>query len=463
MDDVKSGVQCYPVPPEYPQEEVCYDVTANGQAVGIYSDVNGWDGHPNFGYFGIAEGATADVKVTAKNAFKSVELLPESLGITPEVDGRTITFSVSRPGTYVTLVFDGQYRGDTLHLFSNPIDGDAPERSSATLFYFGPGFHDLNKRYGGKLVVKSGQTAYIAAGAVVKGQISVEGASGAAVKCYGMLLGMEDNEMTVPLNVTRSSDVEIGPLLINQHRSQGWCAHVVFSNNVTLDGYKVVSTHYASTDGLDITNSQNVTVRDSFIRACDDAIAIKGNGGGAPADCDPDEHIHISDTILWNDCNNAMGLGAETKAKYYRDITFKNIDVLFSFDDKNNHEKLDERSVMNICCLHGTYFSDILFEDIRVNNCQRLIGLVFRPDFWFGSLVGDQTTPGGISNVVFRNITDLSPGGGVITDEIRLEGWDESKTVSDITFENVTVRGSKVTESYDRLKRNGYVKNLNFR
>ena len=460
-----NGVLCYPAPEEFPQDGLQFSVTANGQEVGLYSDVNAWDARPNFGYFGMEENVSATIVVKAQEAFEKVEILPESLGITPKVEGNTITFAIDRPGVYATLVFDGVYRGNTLHLFSNPIDPNPPEKSTANIFYFGPGYHDLKQRYAGELKIKSGQTLYIDAGAVVDGTIVVDNARDAKVICYGMLMMSGHNPLNqyndIPLIVNNSDGVEIGPLLINSHRNPGWSFHIYRSANVTLDGYKCVSTRYASTDGLDITNSQNITVKNSFIRSCDDCITIKGLGEADPADSLPNEKIHVSDTILWSDCNNAMVLGEESRAKYYKDISFRNIDVLFSFDDRDNHERLDERAVMTLLSLHGTYYSDVLFEDIRIGNCQRMICMTFKSDFWFGSILGDQTTPGGMSDVVFRNITNTSPDDNSrIANEILLEGWDKEKGIERITFENVTVGGQKVTADYQRLKTNAYVKDL---
>ena len=54
------------------------------------------------------------------------------------------------------------------------------------------------------------------------------------------------------------------------------------------------------------------------------------------------------------------------------------------------------------------------FENIYVNRCERLIGLGFKSDFWFGSIQGDQSFPGGISGVTFRNITSPNNSGSSI-------------------------------------------------
>jgi hypothetical protein len=156
---------------------------------------------------------------------------------------------------------------------------------------------------------------------------------------------------------------------------------------------------------------------------------------------------------IWNDCNNAMCLGAETRASRYEDIHFKDIDVLFSFDDRDHHAELDERSVMSIVCLEGTYFRNISWEDIRVNKCERLICQTFKNSFWFGSIMGDQTTEGGVEGVTYKNISVASNSGSKIANEILLNGWFKdgtpTKLINNVVFDNVTIQGKRVSKEND--------------
>ncbi len=58
--------------------------------------------------------------------------------------------------------------------------------------------------------------------------------------------------------------------------------------------------------------------------------------------------------------------GAETDAAYYDNITFKNIDVLYNYDDYSYPDQLMERSALNICALNATNISNVTYEDIRI-------------------------------------------------------------------------------------------------
>ena len=176
---------------------------------------------------------------------------------------------------------------------------------------------------------------------------------------------------------------------------------------------------------------------------------------------------------IWNDCNNAMALGAETRARHYKNIHFKEVDVIFSYDDLNHHTELDERSAMTIVCLEGTFFEDITWENIRVNRCERLACLTFKDNFWFGSIPGDQSTEGGINGVTFKNVTVSSNSGSSIANEILLNGWyrenTPTKIVENITFDNVVIEGERVAnEKNKHIKTNNtsertLVRNLHFK
>ena len=206
-----------------------------------------------------------------------------------------------------------------------------------------------------------------------------------------------------------------------------------------------ISGHYASTDGIDVCNSQDCTFDNCFVRASDDAIAIKGLERGSPAHCLPNRNLVFRRMQLWNDCNNAFGLGAETRAAVYENIRFEDSDILFSYDDPDFHEQLDERAAINICSLHGTWFKDIVCDNIRIYHCQRFVGLTFQPSFWFGAIPGDHSTPGGISRVTLRNIQCHPDSGSSIAGEVRMMGWyspgTPTKLVEDIVFDQVYVDG----------------------
>lgn len=199
-----------------------------------------------------------------------------------------------------------------------------------------------------------------------------------------------------------------------------------------------------------------------FIRSCDDSIAIKGTGNNGynpaedPAQSPANYNITIQNTQVWSDANNALGIGAETDAAYYDNITFKNIDVLYNYDDYSYPDQLMERSALNICALNATNISNVTYEDIRIEKAKRLISITMPDSFWFGSLQGNWNWNGKISGITYRNIVSYSDG----NNEIQMLGRDTEHTISGVTFDNVVIKGQKLGLSSRLLKINKYTKNV---
>lgn len=446
MDYSSDDLKTYRVPDGYPQEgDPLYNVSINGHYTGVYTDINAWKKLVSFAYFDFAPGKEVEVVIAVPKSFKSYKILPESNNISSTREGNNIRFKLKEAYKNLSVVFDNDYKGNTLHLFANAIETDAPTESNSNLVYFGPGYHDLTKTHGGKLTTGN-KDVYIAGGAVVSGSIVVNG-NGNRISGHGILMKTTPNDLVLIANYSKSTTFE--GIIVCSHRDGGWTIGMHEASDVSVQNVKVVSPRYASTDGFDIVNSNNITLKNIFVRSCDDAIAIKGLIDKEPAKCPPNENMIFEQMQLWNDCNNAMCLGAETRAKHYKNIHFKDIDVLFSYDDRDNHTKLDERSVMSIVCLEGTYFEDITWENIRVNRCERLMCLTFKDEFWFGTIPGDQSTEGGIDGVTFKNISVASNSGSSIANEILLNGWYKygtpTKLINNVTFDNVTIEGKRVS------------------
>lgn len=468
---------------EFPLEgESNFHVTVNGRRVGLYNDRSHWGGLVEFGSFEFENGHEVTIRITYAKPLKSYEVLPIhqlDLISVKRKGSRTIEIRTARADQNITLVINGEPRKDALHLFCNSVDKKAPSLpgiqgyqrdEQARLHYFGPGFHDLRKIFAGKdmLVLEDGWKAYVAAGAVVYGRIGLWGThKGTAVSGRGMIYNdMANPRVLFEANECKGADVE--GVLFHAHRPGVWQVVVNHCQNVEFKGVKILSTRYASTDGLDVINSQQCAFLNTFIRANDDAIAIKGLDSRKPAECPPTRNLTFCGMQLWNDCNCAMGIGAENHCSLYENIRFMNSSVLFSYDDPDYHETLDERAALTICCIHGTYFRNISYENIDVYHCERLIAAGFQPSFWFGALQGDQSTPGGMENITYRRVTSRASSGSSIANQIRLYGWEHegtpSKSISGVMLDHVVIGGHKVTSLADSCMQVGtHVQDVTFR
>ena len=443
-----------------------FNVSVNKSYVGLFNDRNFWGGNVAFAPFEFENGNEIEIVIASRATIETFDILPHDARLlsVEQPTGQSISIRLAEADQKLTLVINDEYQKDVLHLFCNSIDHDAPtvelpegknyvyDRAQG-LHYFGPGYHNLSDLFAyGTLSISTDKKIYVAAGAVLEGQLQINRGNGAKIYGRGLLMNVEPNIVT---QISNSTNCSIEGITIHGHRASCWCNTISSSDNIRYSNVNIITTRYASTDGIDITHCSDCTFDNVFVRSCDDAIAIKGLAGEtqAPADCPANSNLSFHKMQLWNDCNNAFGMGAETRASAYENISLTDSEILFSYDDPNNHEQLDERSAMNICALHGTYFRNILFENIYVNRCERLIGLGFKSDFWFGSIQGDQSFPGGISGVTFRNITSPDNSGSSIANQIHMYGWHEEGTpdkfVENITFDNVTIEGKLLTDEGD--------------
>ena len=199
-------------------------------------------------------------------------------------------------------------------------------------------------------------------------------------------------------------------------------------NNVKLLGYR------ANSDGVDICNSSNVTVRNSFIRTLDDLIVIKTtlDGGGC-------RHIRAFGNVLWNEVAHAVSVGAEIN----HDIT----DVVFE-DNDIIHDKGREWSMRVYHC-DNALVSEVVFRNIRIEESRNLISLWINEAVWSHS---DER--GHINGVTFENIQAER----VANPAIQFLGYDCGHLVENVTLSDVFVNGTKVTGS--SVMTNEFVKNV---
>jgi hypothetical protein len=67
--------------------------------------------------------------------------------------------------------------------------------------------------------------------------------------------------------------------------------------------------------------------------------------------------------------------------------------------------------------------------------------------------------PGFIRNVRFRNVTVEGQSGDYL---VQMEGADAEHNVRDVTFENVSIVGSKLTEGSRRVRIGKHTENVRF-
>ena len=134
--------------------------------------------------------------------------------------------------------------------------------------------------------------------------------------------------------------------------SAGWCVGFFHCFDIELDGINVFGQWRYNTDGIDIVNSQRITVRNSFVHSFDDGITLKGIDRYCFECC---ADILVENCVLWCDWGHTLEIGYETHCPEYRNVTFRNCDIL--------------RGGATVCNIQNgdcAYVHDIRYEDIRI-------------------------------------------------------------------------------------------------
>ncbi|MGO9203003.1 MAG: glycosyl hydrolase family 28 protein [Limisphaerales bacterium] len=397
----------------------------------------------SFAYFDMQ--GTVTVTVTCPEVIQSARVLPSSWKIAPVVRGKSLSLTITEPRP-LTIEVNGDWVG-SLHLFANPPDADAPKPGDPNVLYFGPGIHEVSH-----LVVTNGQTVYVAGGAVVRGVVrpeepfQVSGYSG--LRTYSPTFALKGTNITFRgrgivdgsrcptharnLLLVQGKDITLEGVILRD--SSTWNIPIRRSERVTARNLKLLGCR-ANSDGIDICNSQDVTVEGCFIRTLDDLIVVKTDKGQGEA-----RRIVARNCVLWNEVAHALSIGAELRENV-DDVRFINCDVI--------HDKGREWTLRIYHC-DSARISNVRFENLRVEESARLISL------WIDKAVWTRDRERGhIDGVVFKNIR-------AVADPLRVElkGFDDTHAVENVLFQDVVVNGKVLSPA--AVKTNAFVRNTAF-
>jgi hypothetical protein len=161
----RAEVRIVPVPKEIRSDH--FSITINGVPAAVSHAVD------NYYYLNFDMKGRAVISITAPSKdywAKGVELQPWRLGIRPKLNGRRITFTLTRPEKLSISRPGDHFSGaEMLFLFANPPEASPPGPNSTGVRYYGPGVYHEN------IDAKSGDRIYLAPGAVVFGSLNIWG------------------------------------------------------------------------------------------------------------------------------------------------------------------------------------------------------------------------------------------------------------------------------------------------
>ena len=393
------------------------------------------------------------VKIVVKTSFDLSSVKVVSNGdVEWSVKNNALTIRAKGP---FKAVVEPKGRIKPLLLFADSPEDKRP--AGEYVKYFAPGVHDV-----GVLEVTDNQVVYLDEGAIVNGAIHAQG-NNILICGRGVLSGASYPRLQGPLESLLLADKCNGLVIrdITFTAPWWWTVYLINCDGAMLDNIKILNSNMVNDDGVDIANSRNVTVRNSFIRCQDDVIAVKGmDASGLPC-----ENILIEDCMLWNDWANVIRIGYECETPYMKNIVMRNCDVVHHAFRYKEPKRFWANTVFFLQPSNNMLISDILFEDIRIHADGQFIFLKASADVCTGPgvlglkpqhyshvySITDTSTykykaSGSLDGVVFRNISVVGDP-SVSCGDIFIKGRSEKENIGQITFDNVTFFGTPVKDS----------------
>lgn len=423
------------------------------------------------GKFGVASMVSFDINssvkmcVTSKEEIRDVKILPTSYNIPYNIEGNKVRFNIDTP-MHLTVEINGNWH-ESLHISANPFETNIPDPNDPNVIYFAPGVHEVSS-----LVVDSNKTVYVAGGAYIRcvtTQTDERMEVGGRKMVTPTFMIMGDNVQfrgrgiidggAVPrsrrrhiLMVYNSKNVTIEGITLFD--SSSWTLPVKCSDGVHIDNIKLTGWR-GNADGVDISNSRDVKVENSFFRTYDDLVVIKSYKGFGEV-----RNVHVRKCVLWSELAHALSIGAEV-AENVSNVLFEDCDVI--------HD-VGRETALRVYHCDSAVISDVTFQNIRIEEARRLISM------WIGRTRWTHTEERGhIKNITFRDITatsapidptltgfqdgtDWKPY--VIKDHasLEIEGFDEGHIVDGVVFENIIIDGKKLDPK--GVMQNEFVKNV---
>lgn len=425
-------VDSHPAIPGVAASEL-YEVRVDGVPVPV-NDESYFDFHTAF--FSMGKPVTVEVEFAGEAPFASIH--PQRHGILPKQEDNKISFKLEKP---LKLVIKSR-GAKPLLLCATPLEQDVPAKTDPNVLYFGPGIHEP-----GLIEPVSGQTVYLAPGALVKGRIEVRDATGVTVRGRGTIDGRGYSvrkDKTHVILFERCEDVHIEGIGIRG--GSWWMTLFLVTNNASATHLSLLG-KTVNTDGIDIDGVRNFVARDCFIRCEDDGFgwhALDAEANGQP----PTENALAEDCVIWNTrWGNGLRVGASMETELFKNITFRNIDVLEYAGAAIYADHSDWATCRNI------RFENFFIETKGSKGKASVIDMYIAKTR-YSNKTGFRDARGRFDGLEFINV--VAPAG-----TIRLRGHDADHAIENVLFRNCRIGGEPVDGPED-ITTNEFVSGVKF-
>lgn len=348
---------------------------------------------------------------------RSFKVRPDSYGIKARQEGNTLTFSLDRP-RYISVEINGNIY-QNLQLFADNILEKPKVKKKKDLMYFGPGVHDFK---GDSIHIPSGKTVFIDNGAVIKGWLSTYGSHDVKILGHGIVMpGHHEGIM-----VRYSKNILIDGPLTTQLPIGG-------SDSITVRNAKVMS-WYGWGDGFNIFASDNVYQEYLFARTSDDCSTIYCTRKNYHGGC---RNITIKDFVMWADVAHPIMIGLHSENpedEVIDNVLYDGIEIL-----EHAENQIDYQGCIGINNGDNITVKNVTFQNFNIDNIR--CGMLFNIRVCYNKKYC--SAPGrGIQDITLRNIAyrGSAPNMGIIA------GYDQSRMVKNVRFENLTINGKLISD-----------------
>lgn len=368
-----------------------------------------------------------NVELKAPSGVKSVQIKPVKYGVKYSIENNIVKLKGVPQGSKIAVTFNDNY-DNPIYLFA-----DIPQRAEwnnlpAETIRFGKGVHHI-----GRYDIKGDNvTIFLEEGAVIKGYFIGYRNTNVKILGYGIIDGRETRRA---VRFEKSRHVEInGPVLLSQN---GWTCSLFECNDVKIINTKILASQVFS-DGIDILATNDVVIKDLFVRNEDDGISIKTKkwsfGGNV-------ENVYIANSVFWSGVRgNALEIGWELDGDFVRNIRFEDIDIIrkqtFSYPFK--------RAAISIHHIGNCKVSDVLYQDIRIESVDENL-------IWIEQIKPEESSAWGsgggvIENIRFENVSYTNGKDVPVVILAKKKGG-----IKNVSFKNFFVKGRHVVSSKDSV------------
>lgn len=386
------AINIYPV---QETENICeqYKVKVNGKIVQLDTarvsamPLNRrWPGHQReksqtelVNFLSLATDEAVTFEITPQKPFEDVIIRPLSLGIIPQINDGTITFTLEKPAYFTVEPFG---RSNALHIFADPMPCYNIDYNDPNVIYYGAGEHNV-----GEIILKDNQTLFIDEGAVVYACISSTDAQNIKILGRGILDNSKNTEKILFEYNAQNNDTAVKNVKRKHTIKLEYCTNIEIEGitirdslvynikptackNIHISNVKIVGCWRYNSDGIDMHNCEDVVIDNCFLRTFDDSICVKGFDCYYDGDVekavneamyrngkayDVFKNVVIKNCTIWNDWGKCLEIGAETRAKEIYNIVFENCDIIHV-----NSSVLDCHNV-DYADVH-----DVVYENINI-------------------------------------------------------------------------------------------------